>query len=160
LIVFKSKLSEFVRIKNETQMKINSTQIQEIIDGLLAGDNVYINKETLEIANLPDIDDLEGDTELWEQEITRIESEWSDYALITRMESKDGFKVMADFTDIVDDIKLKEDLIRTLNRKGPFANFKAVVESSDYKQKWFDFRNVRYEEYVKEQLEIEDIEFE
>ena len=141
-------------------MKINSTQIQEIIDGLLAGFNVYINKETLEIANIPDIDELYGDTELWEEDITRIESEWLDYALITKMESREAFRVMESFIDVIDDIRLKEDLKKTLNRKSPLANFKAEIDDSEYRQKWFDFRNVKYEEYVKEQLEIEDIEFE
>jgi hypothetical protein len=141
-------------------MKINSTQIQDIIQSLLCGMNVYINKETLEIANIPDIDELYGDTELWEEDITRIESEWSDYALITKLESREAFRVMEGFVDVVDDSRLKEDLIKILNRRSPFANFKAEIDDSEYRQKWFDFRNIKYEEYVKEQLEIEDIEFE
>lgn len=141
-------------------MKINSTQIQEIIQNLLCGMNVYINKGTMEIANIPDIDELYGDTELWEEDISRIESEWSDYALITKMESREAFKVMEGFVDVVDDSRLKEDLIKILNRRSPFANFKAEIDDSEFRQKWFDFRNIKYEEYVKEQLEIEDIEFE
>ncbi|MBN1181101.1 MAG: hypothetical protein JXB49_02360 [Bacteroidales bacterium] len=51
-------------------------------------------------------------------------------------------------------------MIKILNRKSPFANFKAEIESSAYRKEWFAFRTKRHEEYVKEQLDIEDIEYE
>lgn len=58
----------------------------------------------------------------------------------------------------MDDERLKEDLIKISNRKSPFANFKAEIESSAYREEWFSFRTKKYEEYVKEQLELEDFE--
>ncbi len=67
---------------------------------------------------------------------------------------------MVDFVDQVDDKRLKEDLIKILNRKSPFANFKMEVESSNHRQKWFDFRTKSNEDYIREQLDLENIEYE
>jgi hypothetical protein len=33
------------------------------------------------------------------------------------------------------------------------------VESSEYRQNWFDFRQRKYEEYVREQLDHGNIEY-
>jgi hypothetical protein len=63
---------------------------------------------------------------------------------------------MEEYADSVDDEVFREGLIKILNRKSPFSNFKAEVESSPYRQNWFDFRLKKYGDYVKEHLEIED----
>jgi hypothetical protein len=54
------------------------------------------------------------------------------------MESWEAFQIMEDFIE-----ELTEDLITILNRKSPFANFKAEIESSSSQQKWFDFRDIK-----------------
>jgi hypothetical protein len=54
---------------------------------------------------------------------------------------------MENFVDEVNDINLQGKLINAL-RKKPFANFKYLVENSDYRQQWFDFRKTQYEFYV------------
>jgi len=133
-------------------MKITPKQINEIAQELEAGMKVYINEETLEIRSILDWEDI-TDNELWEEELEKIENEWSDIAVIEKMESWEAFRVMEDFIDEVEDERLSEDLAKILSRKSPFANFKAEVETSPYRQKWFDFRLRKYEEYVKEKLE-------
>jgi hypothetical protein len=55
---------------------------------------------------------------------------------------------------------LKINLIEILDRKRPFANFKARIESSSYRQIWFDFKDKKYIEYVIKQLEINNIKIE
>ena len=66
---------------------------------------------------------------------------------------------MADFAENVDSIKLRESLINALNKKHPFQNFKWIIDNSGpYRQKWFDFKNQRLIEWVKDQLEILDFE--
>ena len=64
------------------------------------------------------------------------------------MESHDSIKIMENFVDEVNDIMLQEKLINALNRKKPFANFKYLIEDSDYRQQWFEFRQAQYELYV------------
>ena len=88
-----------------------------------------------------------------------IGKKWSDFVVITKMESREAFIVMDDFTGEIDDKHFREDLEKILSRKSPFANFKTEVESSRYRQNWFDFRLNAYMEYVKYQLESEGFEF-
>jgi len=140
-------------------MKLTAKQINEIAQELEAGMKVFLNRETLEYKSVLDWDDM-VDPEIWEEEIEKIENEWTDYIVINKMESRDAFRVMEDFVDEIDDQRLKEDLIKILSRKSPFANFKAEIESSEYREKWFTFRIKCYEDYVKEQLKDENIEFE
>jgi len=136
-------------------MKITSEKINEIAQELEAGMKVYLNRETLEIKPILDWEDI-SDNEIWEEEVEDILKEWSSYLVISKMESREAFRVMEEFADSVEDEVFREGLIKILNRKSPFANFKAEVESSPYRQNWFDFRLKKYEDYVKEHLEIED----
>ena len=73
------------------------------------------------------------------------------------MESHESFDVMAEFAESVDSRELRDSLINALNNKHPFRNFKWVVDNSGlYRQKWFDFKNQRLIEWVKDQLEVLD----
>ena len=140
-------------------MKITEKQIKEIAEELEAGMKVYLNKDTMEIRSILDWEDI-IDTEPWEEELDKIYNEWSDFVIITKMESREAYQVMENFTGEINDKHLREELEKILSRKSPFANFKAEIESSPYRQKWFDFRLNAYIEYVKDQLESEGFEFE
>jgi hypothetical protein len=140
-------------------MKLGSIEIKMIAQELEAGMKVYLNKKTLEFKSISDWDNI-NDQDFWDEELNKIESEWTDYIVLTKMESHEAFHVMEAFIDEVEDFELKNDLIKTLNRKSPFANFKAEVESSSHRQKWFDFRTKRYEDYIRDQLDLENIEHE
>ena len=137
-------------------MKITTRQINEIAQELEAGMKVYLNKESLEFRSILDWEDI-IDNEPQEEELDKIYNEWSNFVVFTKMESREA---MEDFTGGIDDKHFREDLEKILSRKSPFANFKAEVESSQYRQNWFDFCLNAYMEYVKYQLESEGIEFE
>ncbi|MDP4274801.1 MAG: UPF0158 family protein [Bacteroidota bacterium] len=137
-------------------MKLTDKQINKMAQDLEAGMKIFINKETLEYRTILDLDDL-MDPEFLEEEMEKIENEWSNYAVIEKMNSSEAFKIMEDFVDEVKELKLKENLIKILNRKSPFANFKAEIESSNYREEWFAFRTKRQEDYVKEQLDMNEI---
>ena len=119
---------------------------------------VYINNETLEIKPILDWEDSYSDTDIWDEDLKYIEENWSSYRVIEKMESWEAFRIMEEFAEAVGDEKLSNELLKILGRKSPFANFKAEVESSPYRQNWFDFRLKRYEDYVREQLEVEDFD--
>jgi hypothetical protein len=140
-------------------MKLTSKQINEIAQDLETGMKVYLNKETLEFQAVLDWDDM-TDPEPWDEIIEKVENEWTDVMVLEKLKSRDGFQIMEDFVDEIDDQRLREDLLKILNRKSPFANFKDEIESSDYRQMWFDFRTMKHEEYVKRQLDDENIEYE
>lgn len=139
-------------------MKVTSAQINEIAQMLDCGLNAYINRKTLEMDFIPDMDRLD-DTELWEEHYIKVTEEWNSL-VIEPMKSWESFKIMENFIYELPDKKFQQNLIEILNRKRPFAHFKAAIDNSDYRQQWFDFKEKMYEEYVKQQLEAEHIEFE
>jgi hypothetical protein len=140
-------------------MKLTAKQINEIAQELEAGMKVYINKETLEFQTVLDWDDMNA-PEPWKKTMEKIENEWTDVLILEKLESRESFRIMEDFVYEIDDQKLREDLIKILSRRSPFANFKAEIDESAYRQKWFDFRTTKYEEYIREQLDFENIEYE
>lgn len=137
-------------------MKIPSELIREIAQELEVGMKVFLNKDNLEIKSVPDWDDMEMDP--WEEDLDEIDSKWTNFMEFTKMESREAFKVMEKFVVEVEDERFCDGLVRILNRKSPFANFKAEVESSSYRQKWFDFKLEKHEEYVRATIEVEKYE--
>jgi hypothetical protein len=140
-------------------MKLTAKQINEIAQELEAGMKVYINKETMEFQTVLDWDDMNS-PEPWKKIMEKFENEWTDVLILEKLESRESFRIMEDFVFEIDDQKLREDLIKILSRRSPFANFKAEIDESAYRQKWFDFRTKKYEEYVREQLDFENLEYE
>ena len=136
-------------------IKLNKDQIKDIAGELICGMNCYYNKKTKEIIKIPDIDSQIGDIdEVWKRDLKRVEDNQSDFVDFEMMDSREGFVVMEDFTDSVDDQDLKDELISALNRPKPFSNFKWIVDNSgDYRQRWFDFRDKQYIEWVEDRID-------
>jgi hypothetical protein len=124
-------------------MKFTAKQINEIARELESGMKVYINKETLEFQSVLDCDEL-SNPEPWEEKMEKIENEWTTVVIIEKLGSKESFRIMEDFVYEIDDQKLKEDLVKSLSRKSLFANLKSEIDTSAYRQFWFDFRTKKY----------------
>ena len=103
-------------------MKITENQIHEISQDIQTGLKTFVNRETYEIKSILDPNDIYSDSEIWEEELEEIENEWSDYLMLPKMESWEAFQTMEDFIEEIKDYRLKDDLIKILNRKSPFAN--------------------------------------
>jgi outer membrane cobalamin receptor len=142
-------------------VKITKDQIKEIAEQLDCGNRCFINKDTGDIKTTPDFDNGYADEELWADVLEELEENWDKYIQIEKMESHESFDLMTDFADSVDSRELRDSLINALNKKHPFRNFKWVVDNSGpYRQKWFDFKNQRLIEWVKDQIEVLDFEHE
>jgi len=141
-------------------INLTKDQIKEIAEQLDCGMRCYINKETGEIKTVLNFESWQtDDREPWEDVLNDLDENWDKYVEIERMESHESFEIMADFAENVDSRELRDSLINALNKKHPFQNFKWVVDNSGpYRQKWFDFKNQRLIEWVKDQLEILDFE--
>lgn len=145
-------------------IKLTKQQIKEIAEELDCGMKCYYNKKTKEIKLLPDFDSYYGaDEEPWAEELKKLEENWTDYIEIECMNSQESFLVMENFANFIENSTLREKLINSLNRSKPFRNFKWIIDNSgDYRQQWFEFKNQKYIEFVKDQLEqfnrIEDNE--
>jgi hypothetical protein len=136
-------------------INLTEQQIKEIAEYLDCGMRCYYNKRTGEIKRILNFDSWIGaDEEPWEEDMKKIEKNREDYMEFEGMESHEAFRVMADFAESIDHSKLRERLINALNRPKPFRNFKWQIDNSgEFRQVWFDYKNQRYIEWIKDQLE-------
>lgn len=135
-------------------IKLTDQQIKEIAENLDGGMKCYYNEQTGEIKILLDFDNFDGaDEELWEEEIKEIDEHWGDLVEFEKISSRESFQLMVDFAESVDNPRLQERLFIALNRSKPFRNFKWQIDNSgEYRQRWFKYKDQRYIEWVKEQL--------
>ncbi len=140
-------------------MKIDKKTLNDLAQEVqISQMKVFLNKKTLESIAVPNADLMMGyESEEWEEEIATIESNPNDYIYFPTMESDNSFQIMEDFTnEIIDNKFVKDKLLTILSRARPFRNFKDAVGSSDYREKWFAFRDAQYEEYIEDILKKED----
>lgn len=137
-------------------MKLTDKQIEEIAENLDCGMRCFYNLKTGEIKTILNFDSWMGaDEEPWEEELNEIEENWVDYFEFDQFESHESFQIMVDFAENVNDIRLQNNLINALNRRKPFQNFKWQIDNSgEYRQLWFDFKKMRYIQWVKEQIDF------
>jgi len=142
-------------------MKLTEKQIEEIADNLDCGIRCFYNFKTGEIKTLLNFDSWIGaDEEPWEEEAKEIDENWDDYFEFTGFETHESFRIMADFAERIDDQKLQDQLINALNRPNPFRNFKWEIDNSgEYRQQWFDYKKMRYIQLVKEQIDLNEQDF-
>lgn len=143
-------------------MKLTEKQIAEIAEELDCGMRCFYNLKTGEIKTIINSDNWIGaDEEPWEEVWNEIEDNWDDYFEFKGLESHESYQIMADFAENVENKRLQNNLINALNRRKPFQNFKWHIDNSgEYRQQWFDFKKMRYIEWVKEQIEINKKDFE
>ncbi|HED08134.1 MAG TPA: hypothetical protein ENI57_08470 [Ignavibacteria bacterium] len=135
-------------------MELTNELIKSIAEELDCGMKVYVHKETKELKSIIDFDsNYFADTELWQEDIDEIEENIDEYIQFEKMDSRESFQVMEDFTNTVTDEELKMKLELGLRLSKPFRNFKDIIDDEgEYRQKWFDFKSEKYIEFVKEQL--------
>ena len=140
-------------------MKLTDQQIKEIADNLDSGMRCFYNKQTGIIKTVLNFDSWIGaDEEPWEEELKEIDENWSDYFEFKGMTSRESFNLMADFAESIDNPRLQDRLFNALNKSKPFQNFKWQIDNSgEYRQQWFDFKNMHYIELVKKQIDNNNI---
>jgi hypothetical protein len=137
---------------------LSTEQINEIADELEVGFNCFLNKKNGELIFLRgDGDDFFGfeEDDAWADDRKKIDDNPDDYYEIEKMGSRDSFTVMEDFIYTVNSEKLRKDLIYALNQKKPFSRFKYVIDcSGEYRQKWFDFKTKKFQEWVIAEIDL------
>lgn len=132
--------------------KIDPKIINEIAELIDCGNVCFYNIKDKSIEYYPDSLDLTLDSMYWEETIEKIEDNFDDFIKIQKMDSSQSFQVMVDFTNLIDSIDLKHQLLTQLNRPKPFRNFKNIVELSEYREKWFQFKHEKNVEWVMGQF--------
>jgi Uncharacterised protein family (UPF0158) len=130
--------------------------IKEIAEQIDCGFRAFYHRQTGDLLFIPDsLKHPEMETEAWEEDIEKLDNNFSDYAEIEAMNSTDSFQLMHDFTELLDNSNLLKNKLRiALTRKKPFREFKFVIDNSgDYRQQWFDFKNLKLKQWVENQID-------
>lgn len=60
---------------------------------------------------------------------------------------------LENFAHFISDLKFRERILDRLSNRKPFQNFKILIDSSAYREDWFDFKKEAYIQYVKRLIE-------
>ena len=138
---------------------LDKQQIKEIAEQLDCGFRAFLHKPTGKLLFI--IDSSKFPVADWEEEEEQVQEEIDanreEYIEIEAMPSRDSYRVMVDFAEQLTDLSLQEKLFRALDKRGPFREFKYVIDNSgDHREEWFAFKNERYIDWVTQQVEVSE----
>jgi len=121
----------------------------------------FINPKTLETEEVPkelmyDVVEFDDDEDESDNEFELNHFKWARYITIEPPESHESFEIMERFVAEITDKNLKDRILNALGNRKPFANFKNLIETSNYREQWFAFKQRKLEEYVWDYLVSEN----
>ncbi|RYY99920.1 MAG: hypothetical protein EOO11_03360 [Chitinophagaceae bacterium] len=137
-------------------MQVDASILKRISEELMSGFNVFLHRETSEVVTIRDTDLFMDEEDPWGDDRKKVDTERDMYLEFEPMESRDSYRMMQDFINQLDDARLADRLANAIEKKRPFAHFKAEIDNSGpYREKWFQFRDQSYLEWAKEQWEAQ-----
>ena len=134
---------------------LTEQQITELADQLDCGFRSFWHQPTGELLFVNDLNNNPYvDTEFYEEDLEKLDINFGDYIEIVKPNSGDSFEIMANFTNQLNETdKIKKELIKALNKKKPFREFKFVIDNSGvYRLQWFDFKHAQLKLWVIEKF--------
>ncbi len=136
---------------------VNSGQniIREIAQELDCGNDCYYDPKTNEIIAIPNFSNVPNEEEFrkyFKAELKTVKKNKADLIKIEVLESFESFRIMERFIDQLSNKQFQSELENILQKKKPFQNFKHTIDNSDFRQKWFDFKQSELEKIVENQL--------
>lgn len=135
--------------------------IKSIAEEIDMGMICFLNTDTLEVESvLGESYNACDDFEDFYQEVYDKVDNWVNVIRIEPPQSWQSFKIMEDFieTCISDDDSVKKRLWNAISKRKLFQNFKFIIDDSQYRQCWFDFKQSKLEQLVLAELCPPDIE--
>ena len=150
--------------------------VRQAADSINCGNVCFINPDTLALEDIPqailderfgyqftsaddnddDTDDDNDDNNDDDNDDLNLEHRnWERCIRVDLPESSESFAIMESFVQEVKDKNLKNRLVYALSNRKPFAHFKTLIDNSDYRKKWFAFKQQKLEEYVWQAIESE-----
>ncbi len=81
------------------------------------------------------------------------------YLSIEPYPSNEGFRMMEEFIEGVENLKARENLFKAISGARPFRNFRdALLEYPEIRDAWYKFEEERMKQYALEWLRDNDIE--
>jgi len=156
------------------KLKVDLEMIANAMEDVARTDmEYYLDEETGEIIYIPEEvsryveeedENLRKELPDWQKEGVKLAQEIlfkkpHRYIYIPEGPPCNGYDLMVEFAEKVEDELLREKLSIALDGKGAFRRFKNVIaDYSDYREKWFKFRDERINKKVIEWLNSIGIE--
>jgi DNA-binding ferritin-like protein (Dps family) len=128
--------------------------VKKIADSINTGFVCFLKTETLEIDEIPY--ELFSDSYMYKmntgftlKDFKPKYTHWKKYITIEPLVPNESFKIMEKFVHQLDNSRVRTQLIHALNNRKPFANFKYIIDNSEIRQDWFDFKDKKLQEYVR-----------
>jgi len=138
--------------------KLDQNIINEIAQELDCGNDCYYNTKTKELicllnADAREMGDEEYYMEIFKDDFSKIKKHKKDLIKFEVLESYESFKIMEDFKNEIKDEQFKEKLNEALNKRKPFQNFKYLIDTSEFRESWFAFKQKELEKIVVKTIE-------
>lgn len=137
-------------------LSLTEKEVDFIASQLLKGNVCFYQIDKKKIHHMPDDEDyFNYDLTPDEEDILdEIEDNPDNFAEFTKLEPAQEHQMMQDFVDRkVKERNLAEDLVDALSKPKAATGFKFLIEESKYKDEWMDYRKVKYQDWVKEQVD-------
>ncbi len=140
---------------NDSEIKIPE-KYRELVKNIAENNDIgfvcFVNPDTVEVEEampewLEDPGLLEDAADREWEEMYTFEN-WERIITIDPPEPHESFRIMEDFTDYRVTGKLQQLLSDALSKPKPFRNFKNLIDQSEYRQEWFDYKQKMLEERV------------
>lgn len=134
--------------------ELTSKILNQIAQEINSGFNCCFNVKTHEIISIPDFDQFcdEEYVEIFQEDLKKVNSKSSGFIKIEKLTSAESFRIMNNFTEQLNDQKLKKELEIILENRKPFQNFKNKIDNSDFRESWFKFKQSETEKTVKNKI--------
>ncbi|MDA3892206.1 MAG: UPF0158 family protein [Salinivirgaceae bacterium] len=129
---------------------VEDNVIKEIAGLIDCGLICHLNLLTMQLKYYSKEEEYEDfPSEIVDDVLLIIEKDSEDWMQIDPLESGESYRIMEDFAYQMEDEKFQVDLFNALNKSKPFRNFKWLIDNSDYRQNWFDFKAKKLFSHVK-----------
>ena len=147
-------------------LPVSLRDVVDELDALSQGMIAYCNRKTGEVASLTqemlaaaeeesDFSDFDDDMLAELRDIVNSE-DW--VALPDSFEIHE-WEILRDFTDSVEDGRLREELQRAIHGRGAFRHFKETVRRNGIEDSWYDFKRSALEKIVRKALDAAGIPY-
>ncbi len=137
-------------------LSLTEKEVDHIATQLLKGMVCFYQLDKKKVHQMPDDEDY-FNYDLTEEEediLDEIEDNPNNFAEFTRMEPTQEHQVMQDFIDRkVKERNLAEELVSALTKPKSMTAFKFLIDESKYKNDWIEYRKMKYQDWVKEQID-------
>ncbi|HYD21504.1 MAG TPA: UPF0158 family protein [Flavipsychrobacter sp.] len=139
-------------------LQLTSEQLKSIAQDLESGMVCFYHIKTGEVESYPnDLDDSYA--EYWQDVLDKINAGIADYIRFDVPTDHESFCFMADFANDLADEDMRDRFIAALQKRKPFQQFKSLLNYyPDMLEEWYKYRSLCFIRYVKEIVEVRNLQ--